>query len=392
MVPDASARLPNRTSPDRGADRRWTRSVASRGGGAAPSGWLHSLSVVDASGRDHDRELFDEDDWDAALARFDELAAAPVDPRNPRVENAVTRRRVAWAELIRNGRFDEARARMGEFMSDDGVQRIDRRRTVAAPDADGPGVPDSLQALYELGLVEVAADPIAVRGERLALYRQVFRSAGGDELVILTLQENDATDRAAFIANYDETQLTDALDELDARYVAGEGAEHARTIGLFTDGLRRVAARRSRRVGGLASPDFEYVDHRPASFGALDTGAFARDAPAATRTRPRRPSSEAVLRRRARSSLGSGRRGVAADGAEVEWVSHNVWVADDCGTRALHSELFDEDGWDAALARFDELAAPADVRTRGRSISRTPRPASPDRARGSSTAGRLGET
>ena len=50
-------------------------------------------------------------------------------------------------------------------------------------------------------MVEVAADPIAVRGERLAVYRQVFRSAGGDELVLLTLQENDATDRAVTVAS-----------------------------------------------------------------------------------------------------------------------------------------------------------------------------------------------
>ncbi len=104
-------------------------------------------------------EIFDEADWDAALARFDELASEPVDPRKPNVENAVTRSRIAWAAIIRNGRFDEARARMGEFVSDDGVQRIDRRRTVAAPEADGPGIADSLQALYELGLVEVAVDP-----------------------------------------------------------------------------------------------------------------------------------------------------------------------------------------------------------------------------------------
>ena len=124
---------------------------------------LHSLAVFDTSGRITTFELFAEDAWKAALARLDELAAAPVDPRNPRVENTVTRRRVVWAELIRDGRFDEARARMGEFMSDEGVKRIDRRRTVAAPDADGPGVADSLQAMYELGLVEVAADPIAVR-------------------------------------------------------------------------------------------------------------------------------------------------------------------------------------------------------------------------------------
>ena len=47
---------------------------------------LHSLLAVDAAGRVAAFELFAEDDWDAALARLDDLGAASSDPRTPRAE------------------------------------------------------------------------------------------------------------------------------------------------------------------------------------------------------------------------------------------------------------------------------------------------------------------
>ncbi len=326
---------------------------------------LHSLAIVDASGRITTLEFFDEDDWDAALARFDELAAEPVDPRTPRVENAVMRRRREWEVLSRAGRFEEARARLDEFFASDLV-RVDRRSTVAAPDTDGAGVLVSLEAMYELGLVEDAADPIAVRGERLALYRQVFRSSGGDELVILTLLEGDASDRAVFIANYDETQLTEALDELDARYAAGEGAEHAHLLSTYTESLRAMQAGDLETMAELGSPDFDYVDHRPTSFGALDTGGVLEMAAsyldvARTSVVQKVYFGDRCLIARLWT------RGVTTDGAEAEWLSYNVWLADDAG-RALHGELFAEDDWDAALARFDELSV-AEVTRSGPGIA-----------------------
>ena len=61
---------------------------------------LHSLATVDATARITTLEFFDEDDWDAALARFDELSA--VGPRNPRVENAQTRSMEPWLVLYRS--------------------------------------------------------------------------------------------------------------------------------------------------------------------------------------------------------------------------------------------------------------------------------------------------
>ena len=112
-------------------------------------------------------------------------------------------------------------------------------------------------------------------------------------------------------------------------------------------------------MAALASPDFDYVDHRPTSFGALDTGAFLQMARSYEDIARMSVVQKVYFADRALIAR-LWTRGVTADGAEVEWVSCNVWVADDAG-RALHGELFAEDDWDAALARFDELsAAPSD--------------------------------
>ena len=227
------------------------------------------LAAFDSSLRLERLEYFAEEDWEVALARFDELSTAPDDGRSSRVENAVTRRRAAWAEMLRSGRFDEARARLGEFTTED-VVCVDRRPTVAAPDVDGAGVVDSPQAMYELGLVEVAADPIAVRGERLALFQQVFRSPGGDELVILNLQENDASNRAVFVANYGEDQLAEAHDELNARFVAGEARAHR---DLITTALAALDARQRgdfEELQRYLAADLVMNDHQQLGLGAGD--------------------------------------------------------------------------------------------------------------------------
>ena len=118
----------------------------------------------------------------------------------------------------------------------------------------------------------------------------------------------------------------------------------------------------------LASPDFDYVDHRPTSFGALDTGAFVEMAHSYEDVERTSVVQKVHFRERALIAR-LWTRGVTPEGAEAEWLTHNVWVADDAG-RALHGELFAEEDWDAALARFDELAARRP--TRGRSRSTTP--------------------
>ncbi len=103
--------------------------------GSAYEWCFHLLNVWNDEGLVHRRELFDEDDFDAALARLDELGAPDrPDSRTHRPENEATRLIQVWADHLRAGRIDEAFA----MVRDDGV-RVDHRSTVGVPDDARPG-------------------------------------------------------------------------------------------------------------------------------------------------------------------------------------------------------------------------------------------------------------
>jgi hypothetical protein len=76
-------------------------------------------------------EFYAPEDWDAALARFDELAAAePADERSLELENAAMHVGRRGLRLAVAGHWDEYRAQI-----DPGMERVARRRTVSAPPA-----------------------------------------------------------------------------------------------------------------------------------------------------------------------------------------------------------------------------------------------------------------
>lgn len=271
-----------------------------------------------------------------------------------------------WFELFNSGNFAEMRriVEAGELVSDAFV-RVDRRSTVAAPDADGSGVLDSLQALYELGLTEVLWQPIAIRGASLILYRQTFRSASGDELVLLNLTEVDTQNRAVFIANYDEAQLGEAVAELDERYIAGEGADHADALGRLNAHCAAIAGRSYDTITASIPPDFTVVDHRRVGWGTMD-----RDDYVSSHREYADIVQSFVIQRVDFAELSViatvWNIGTDTTGGSFEWTFHFVGVRNDDGSPA-GLEMFDGDDWAAATACFDAL------HTIGASVERTPR-------------------
>ena len=173
---------------------------------------LHSLLVVDGAGRVERMEWFDPDDWDPALARLDELGATPtaVGP-----VNAVTRLLAQLLDLMNRG--DNAAAFALDAVATD-VVRFDRRHTVAAPTVvDGAGFIENAIAIYEVFGV-VRPEPIAVRGDRLALIRLHCGERDGFPMRLLVVYELDVDGRICWEADYDDEQLDEALDELNDRY------------------------------------------------------------------------------------------------------------------------------------------------------------------------------
>ena len=209
-----------------------------------------SVSTVDGDLIDR-CELFDEADLDAAIARFDELT-----PLVPRLENAATRtyERLRTHFLARDW---DALADMlaGDHCGDD------RRRVVNSGIRHGRNAEiATMQATADVGVTSLTSNTIATRGDRLALCR-VRGATGGPEAFdadLLRIVEIDADGRAAARVMFDLDDFDAAIEELDARYLAGEAAPHAHTWSV----VAKAYAAMNRRELPATTPDWGGHDRR----------------------------------------------------------------------------------------------------------------------------------
>jgi ketosteroid isomerase-like protein len=132
----------------------------------------------------------------------------------------------------------------------------------------------ALRGAFDVGFTGVTIDHVAVRGERLAVFRSTFTTDTGMQLVLLSVGEADADGLVSHVSLYDAESLAEALVELDRRYAAGEGAQHAAVIELLAEGY---AAMNRRDLDGWAAIHAEnhiFHDHSPIGFGELDTQGY----------------------------------------------------------------------------------------------------------------------
>ena len=193
------------------------------------------VATFDADRRIARIESYAEDDFPAALARLDELGARRTRrPPPPALENAATHWARRLNELMNEGTLDE----VAEMYAVD-VVAIDRRTTVSVPTLHGrAAMRENVEALRDVGFNRVRSEVLAVRGDRLVLQRVVFSTDDGREMTTLGLNEWDNGEVVRRVV-FDEDALADALVELDRRYAAGEGAEHADVIGCWPADTRR---------------------------------------------------------------------------------------------------------------------------------------------------------
>ena len=289
-------------------------------------------------------ELFDEADLDAALARFEELQ-----PRARRLENAATQ----VAERLRENFAARDWTARAELLADD-CSTDDRRRVVNAGNQHGRDSDiANMRAIAAVGVANIALTTIATRGERLALSRA--RMSGRDQrpeafyTETLTILEIDTNNRAAAQVVFDPDDIDAAFEELDARYLAGEGAAHAHAWSVIAG----ANAGFNRRELPAFTADLVYIDHRPlVSIEAVDLAASLRAVWDITSDVS--VYIEAVHRL---SELGTVvtqvLKGTSQEGFDAEWRMIEVFTVE--GDLISRAEIFDETDLDAALARFDEL-------------------------------------
>ena len=246
---------------------------------------------------------------------------------------------------------------MGQDFADD-YYCDDRRRVVNAGVRHGRDAAfEDLRVAAEIGLMtNITSDIIATRGERLFLGRT--RWLGPDQrpedfyTEVLNVIEIDSEERIAAQVLFDPNDIDDiaaAFRELDARYLAGEAADHAHTWSLVANACAAI----NRHELPELSSDWVNVDHRRgAAFAAGEMTAYIHDL--FDDVPDIHVYAEVVHRL---DNLGAvvtqAGHGTSQEGFQAEWREIGIFVFD--GDLLSRYELFDETDLDAALARFDEL-------------------------------------
>ncbi|MEM6107073.1 BTAD domain-containing putative transcriptional regulator [Mycobacterium sp. 050272] len=292
-------------------------------------------------------EVYEEDDVDAALARFEELR-----PPARRMENAASQVAQRFLAHLTARNWDAMTEMMvDDFYADDrrGVVGSGIRRGRAAQIAD-------MQVIADNGLVAATRTHIATRGENLALMRVGFayhdEESAAFRSEVLGIAEINADNRLVAIASFDLDEIDSAFAELDARYLTGEAAPQSRTWSAIT----RVFEVLNRGELPTTTQTFEDVDHRRGVMLAPgDLMEFLRAAMGETRRSivyveavHRLTGHGAVVTHVAQSTT--------PDGFYAEWRMADIFMVE--GDLVNRYEFFEETDLDAALARFEELQAP----------------------------------
>ncbi len=288
-------------------------------------------------------EIFDEADLNVALSEFDALD----DPR-PRLENAASRTAERFKTYFGGRDWDALRA----ILTDETLVE-DRRQVVSAPLMRGRGDQiANLQTMADLGLTDISSTVIAVRGERLALGHTRYSVTDDFHTDVLDLVEVDTEDHLVAYVAFDPENFDAAFEELEARYIAGNAASHARTWSVVTG----VFASLARHEVPPSTPDWLTIDHRRGTpLAGTDLGAVV--ASIWDITPDLQNHIESVHRLDDHGALCMQvSRGTTPDGFPAEWRMLNLMTVED--SMVSGCELFDETDLETAIARFEELGQP----------------------------------
>ncbi|TDO14340.1 putative ATPase [Mycobacterium sp. BK086] len=324
----------------------------------APQDEFLQLAGIDSDGRICLQLWFDVEDLDAAIIELDALntrfeqesrSAHPVQPDTAcvrvgeRALDAIGRE--AWDE------FEQLFARMVFVES--------RRKIVRFTQRDIPSGEwgQENRRLVEAGNVHASQVVVAVRGERLVLTRFALRpddvSPGAPHDEMLQIYGLDDEGHIALQMWFDIDDLDSAIAELDARYLAGEAAEHADTWSVVVGAFAAF----NQRAFPATTPDWINIDHR--DLMTIEESGLSSYAEGIRDLAPDvRVHIESVHRL---TDLGAvvtyAARGTSKQGFDAEW--REVALSTVTGDLIDRCEIFRLDDLAAALAKFDELSCPA---------------------------------
>jgi len=301
--------------------------------------------------RPHAIELYDLDQLDTALARYEALGKSAA---KARFSNAAARAQVEDERRWRGRDWDGVVASFAPtFLLED-------RRTLVGVDLGGEQFLANLGLLFSASRSRLESEVLATRGERLVLLHVRISGEAGEggrfEEQHLAVVERGADGRVVGLVTFDLADVAAAYAELDRRYASGEGRAYADLIAQ----LQEFGRAEPDALLELFPADFTVLSHRrfASTETRLDRGAFVASLHAFDDLDVR---VDVRVDHMPRLSSGAGvvvlsSRGTIQGGAfEHDMVV--VHVHD--GKRFRSWEVFDLDQTDRALARYDELTSTA---------------------------------
>src|SRR6185312_7232281 len=308
----------------------------------APHEEMLQLHGLDQDGRMALQLFFDVDDMDAAVAELDAQHARfeAEQPQERRLENAATQVFERYFEHFATRDWDV----MAETLCDDFLTD-DRRRMVNAGVRHGRQAEiANMRSFAEIGILNITSTAIAIRGERLFLgrhYPSVHDWADPSSYVVGVV-EIDSDNRISAHIMFDADDIDAALEELDARYLAGEAAPYANTWSVITAGHAAL----NRRELPALTLDCVSIDHRRGP--AFAPGEGIEYLRAGVELDQDIQTYVEVVHRL--SELGAvcthAGHGVSHEGFNAEWRGVNLLTVD--GGMVNRCEVFDEADVDAA--------------------------------------------
>lgn len=289
-------------------------------------------------------ELFDADDLDTAIKRFDRL------DRDARGSGSTKNH---WVERFRQGFLDRDWQAIRAMLTDD-FFLDDRRRTVNGGSHTGPDAEIlELKAAADVGFTDVDWIEICSRGSNLALMRVTWsgldQGSGAFDAEWLGVAQWTADEQLAGVVMLNVDDFDAAIAELDARYLAGGAAPFAPT---FSAVVQAFSALNAREVPPMTA-NFVDIDHR--NVGVIGSGDLkAYIAVALQDIQNYLCYVEAVHRLSEHGSvITQVAEGFSSDERCFEWRIVDLLTFD--GDLITRCEMFDESDLDAAVARFDEI-------------------------------------
>ncbi len=291
-------------------------------------------------------ELFDEDDLNTAIARFDQLSRPAL-----RLENTASRANARLLACVNTRDWDSAASILADDHYSDDRRRVTGAGTRRGRDADI----ENFRVVADLGanfMVEV----IATRGDRLILTRNHVDLGEKQQpftAEFLGVVETNLEGRVATVIELDLVDLDAAIAELDARYFAGEAASYAHTWKAISGSYAAI----NRHELPLTTPDCVNIDRRrEIAMGVGDLIAYIGAGP--DRNREYKVYVEAVHRLTSPGAVVTyAAYETSREGFDAEWRGTAVLTVE--GDLVSRTEVFDESDLDTALARLDQLSQPA---------------------------------